>query len=86
MKISSNAQDKNKVVAVNLTIGQCRLLESLVDAELSEAEAHTSQFSENSLKALYDVFYEKIKPTPEERQEYLENWVRSLELKGFAHG
>ncbi len=40
MKISSSTQDKNKVVTVNLTMGQCRLLESLVDAELCEAEAH----------------------------------------------
>lgn len=86
MKISSSTQDKNKVVTVDLTIGQCRLLESLVDAELCEAEAHTSQYSQNSLRTLIDVFHEKTKPTPEERQEHLEKWVRSLKLKGFAHG
>jgi hypothetical protein len=40
MKISSSTQDKNKVVTVNLSIGQCRLLQLLVDAELCEAEAH----------------------------------------------
>jgi hypothetical protein len=39
MKISSSTQDKNKVVTVNLSIGQCRLLQLLVDAELCEAEA-----------------------------------------------
>lgn len=49
----------NEIVKLVLSIGQCKLLEKLTDVELSSAETGKSTFSENSLKALLDVFMAK---------------------------
>ena len=86
MKNSGSPQQKNEIVQVDLSIGQCELLQSLIDAEIYEAEAHTSRFKENSLNALYDVFYAKTKPSPSETHAEVEKWVQNLELKGYQHG
>jgi hypothetical protein len=76
----------NEIVAVNLSIGQCKTIGRLLDAELSSAEAGTSDFSENALKALIDVFFAKTQAAPAEKQAHLANWVASLHLKGLHHG
>ena len=86
MKNSGSPQQKNEIVQVDLSIGQCELLQSLIDAEIYEVEAHTSRFNENTLKTLYDVFYDKAKPTPQHEQPDVEKWLHNLELKGYQHG
>lgn len=86
MQHASNPQQKNEVVQVDLTIGQCRLLQSLIDAEIYEAEAQTSRFTEDALKAVYDVFHSKTKPTTAEAHADVEKWVQNLEARRFAHG
>lgn len=86
MQNSSSQQQNNEIVHVNLTIGQCRLLQSLIDAEIYDAEAQAPSFKENALKALLDVFFEKTKPTAAENQEALENWLNNLATKGCSHG
>ena len=76
----------NEIVQLQLSIGQCKLLEKLTDAELNSAETGTSSFSENALKALLDVLMAKTQATPEEKQERFGSWVQSLHLKGAQHG
>lgn len=76
----------NEIIKLELSIGQCKLLEKLTDAELNSAETGTSTFSENALKALLDVFTSKTRETPQEKQEHFGNWVQSLHLKGAQHG
>lgn len=76
----------NEIVTVQLSIGQCKLLESLVDAELFSAEGGSSSFSENALKALTDVFLSKTQETEAERKVRFEKWVGSLNVVGSNHG
>lgn len=83
---NSGSTKQNEIVSVNLSLAQCRLLQSLLDVELFEAEAKTSRFNENALKALYDVFYEKNKPAPQHPDADVELWLSRLEARRYAHG
>jgi hypothetical protein len=76
----------NEIIELKLSIGQIKLLEMLIDAELSSAEAGTSTFDENALKTLLEVFMAKTQETEEERKIRFENWVGSLQLVGANHG
>jgi len=68
----------NEIVSVNLSIGQIRLLEKLLDAELSQVDIGTSFFNENALKAVFDVFYTKTIKTHQEENQAIENWVNKI--------
>lgn len=72
----------NKVIEINLSIGQMKLLAMLIDAELASAEAGTSSFNENALKTLLELFMAKTQETDEERNLRLESWVGGLRLVG----
>lgn len=76
----------NEIVKLELSIGQCKLLDKLLDAELNYAETSTSTFNENALKALLDVFMAKTRETQQEQQERFGSWVQNLHLKGAQHG
>jgi hypothetical protein len=70
----------NEIIELKLSIGQIKLLETLIDAELCSAEAGTSSYNENALKTLLELFMAKTQETEEERKVRFENWVGSLKL------
>lgn len=70
----------NEIIELKLSIGQIKLLETLIDAELCSAEAGTSSYNENALKTLLEQFMAKTQETEEERKVRFENWVGSLKL------
>ncbi|MDO9394597.1 MAG: hypothetical protein Q7T42_11560 [Methylotenera sp.] len=76
----------NEIVKLELSIGQCKLLESLTDSELASAEVGTSSFCENALKTLIDVFMSKTQETEAEREVRFENWVNGTNRMRANHG
>ncbi|PPD55901.1 MAG: hypothetical protein CTY10_06335 [Methylotenera sp.] len=48
-----------EIVSLQLTIGQCRIVESVLDEKLFEIESGLSDFNENAFKALLSVFSSK---------------------------
>ncbi|MDP1658576.1 MAG: hypothetical protein Q8K83_09595 [Methylotenera sp.] len=76
----------NEIVKLYLSIGQCKILERLTDAELFSAEAGASTFSENALKGLIDVFFIKTRETEEERKVRFEKWVNGVHKVRTNHG
>lgn len=77
---TSNARN-GEFVEVKLTIGQCKLLETLVDRELFEAEAGTSEFKEKALQAILSILFQKTRETKAEETVRFANWVSSLHMK-----
>ena len=75
MPQTSNSRN-NEIVNLKLTIGQCKLIERLVDAELYQAETITSEFEENALKRVIDVF----------KAARFENWAAPHRPKLVQHG
>lgn len=76
----------NEITTLHLSIGQCKLVEKLLDEELHEAETGTSVFSENALKALLDVFMPITRETDTERQQRFEQWIGKLQIVTGEHG
>lgn len=76
----------NEIVNLKLTIGQCKLIERLVDAELYQAEASTSEFEENALKRVIDVFFAITKESDAEKAARFENWAAPHRPKLVQHG
>ena len=72
----------NEIITLNLSIGQIKLLETLVDAKLSSVEVGASDFNKNALKTLLDVFMAKTQETDEERNARFKHWVGGLRLVG----
>jgi len=81
----TGASRDNEIVALKLSIGQCKLIEQLIDAELALAEGGISTFNEKSLQTLTDVFMRATQETEAERQERFKNWVGGLKLVGLKH-
>ena len=82
----TNEKRDGEIVDLKLSIGQCKLLERLVDAELYSSEVGTSTFNENALKTLCSVFMAKTRETEAEKKARFEKWVGSLQLIGGQHG
>lgn len=87
MGFTTSAERDHVMVDLKLSIGQCKVIERLLDQELWVAESGTSTFSENALKGLIDVFMAKTTETEAERQARFSNWVGGLQLvTGEHHG
>ena len=88
------ADSRNKeITELKLSIGQCKLIERLIEEKLFEIETGTSDLNENAFKTLYDVFNEAIKETAEEkaindpiRAEKFAAWARGDLRNEAAHG
>lgn len=57
----------NEIAEIKLSIGQCKLLERLVDEKLYEVETGMSDLNEKPLQALTDVFMKATEETAAER-------------------
>ena len=87
------SNDRNHLpVDLKLSIGQCKVIERLLDSELSSAEAGTSEFEENTLKRLLDTFWLKIAESPKEklvndvkRAEIFEAWASKHRPREVNH-
>lgn len=81
-----------KKVTLNLTLGQVRLLEKLVESTLADVEefGEYEGITEKALQKLCDRFWEitHIPLTPEEKQAATDDWVKSFTHKDFVrvHG
>lgn len=81
------------LVDLKLSIGQCKLIERVLDAELHSAECGTSEFNENALKRLLDVFMAKTCETADEkavndlaRAAAFEAWASKSRPSEVSHG
>ena len=75
-----------EIVNLKLSIEQCKLIERLVDAELFQSDSGTSEFDENALKHILDVFMTFTRETDAERDERFENWAAPIRAKWVGVG
>lgn len=78
MKTIANPASDDEIVSVTLSMKHIRLLDKLVDEELSEAEMGTTYHCEKSLQSLADVFFNltRIKLSPEQEAASLKAWAQ----------
>ena len=84
--MQTSSTRNNEIVDLKLSIGQSKLILRLVDAELGQSEAGTSEFDDNTLKGLIDVFMAITCETDAERDERFENWAAPLREKWVGVG
>lgn len=73
-----------EIIEVKLSIGQCKLLERLVDQKLHAVESGLSDFNEKPLKALLDVFWSATEETPAEKAT--NDPIRQKKARAWASG
>ena len=74
----------HEITEIKLSIGQCKLLERILDEKLYEIETGTSDFNEKPLKALCDVFSHATEETAAERA--INEPIRSEKFNAWARG
>ena len=84
--MQTSSSRNNEIVDLKLSIGQRKLILRLVDAELYQSEGGTSEFQENALKRVIDVFIAITRETDAERDERFENWAAPHRPKLVQHG
>lgn len=79
------ADSRNKeMTMINLSIGQCKLIERVLDEKLYEVEIGTSDFSDKPLKTLLDVFGKATEETATEKT--INEPIRSEKFRAWASG
>lgn len=84
--MQTSSTRNNEIVDLKLSIGQSKLIQRLVDAELCQSEGGTSEFEENALKSLVDIFIAITHETDAERDKRFENWAAPHRPKLVQHG
>ena len=74
----------HEITEIKLSIGQCKLLERILDEKLYEIETGTSDFNEKPLKALVDVFEKATEETAAEQE--INEPIRSEKFRAWASG
>ena len=78
---TSNSNNSN-TIDLKLTISQSKLIARLADAELRQAENGISEFEENTLKHLLDLFMAVTQETPNEKA--INDQVRAEKFEAWA--
>ena len=74
----------HEITELKLSIGQCKLVERILDEKLYEIETGTSDFNEKPLKALYDVFSNATEETAAEKAK--NEPIRAEKFRAWASG
>lgn len=89
---NSSKPENLAMVEMSLSVGQCKVIFTLLWAELSDYENKTNIFKKNTLETLYEAFerHTREKPlaaeTNAERKQHLGNWSGALQVVEVKHG
>jgi len=74
----ANAIPQKVLFNVQFTRSQLELLEKMLEQEILALESGYAHPHPTILKRTFDAVYEHLKPTPEEKKQHFENWVKQI--------